>query len=62
MKGFGGILSFMLKENCLEAIGRFIPQLRFTQAAGRGGNDRRSTGNQQPREMLAGGTRPAGNP
>jgi cystathionine gamma-synthase len=34
MKGFGGILSFMLKENSLDAVGRFITQLRFAHAAG----------------------------
>ena len=33
MKGFGGILSFMLKENNLDAVGRFIPRLRFAHAA-----------------------------
>ena len=34
MRGFGGILSFLLKENSLDAVGRFIPRLRFTHAAG----------------------------
>ncbi len=34
MKGFGGILSFLLKENSLDAVGRFIPRLRFAHAAG----------------------------
>jgi cystathionine gamma-synthase len=34
MKGFGGILSFLLKENSLDAVGRFIPHLRFAHAAG----------------------------
>lgn len=34
MKGFGGILSFMLKENTLNAVGRFIKHLRFAHAAG----------------------------
>ncbi len=34
MKGFGGILSFMLKENSLDAVGRFIARLRFAHAAG----------------------------
>ena len=33
MRGFGGILSFMLKENNLEAVGRFLPRLRFAHAA-----------------------------
>jgi len=34
MRGFGGILSFLLKENSLDAVGRFIPYLRFAHAAG----------------------------
>lgn len=34
MRGYGGILSFMLKENRLDAVGRFITQLRFAHAAG----------------------------
>lgn len=34
MRGFGGILSFMLKENSLEAVGRLISHLRFAHAAG----------------------------
>ena len=34
MRGFGGILSFLLKENSLDAVGRFIPHLRFAHAAG----------------------------
>jgi cystathionine gamma-synthase len=34
MKGFGGILSFLLKENSLDAVGWFIPHLRFAHAAG----------------------------
>jgi cystathionine gamma-synthase len=34
MRGFGGILSFLLKENSLDAVGRFIPRLRFAHAAG----------------------------
>lgn len=33
MRGFGGMLSFMLKENTLEAVSRFIPRLRFAHAA-----------------------------
>ncbi len=33
MRGFGGMLSFMLKENTLEAVGRFLPRLRFAHAA-----------------------------
>ncbi len=33
MKGFGGMLSFMLKENSLQAVGRFIPRLQFAHAA-----------------------------
>jgi cystathionine gamma-synthase len=33
MRGFGGMLSFMLKENSLEAVGRFLPRLRFAHAA-----------------------------
>ena len=31
--GFGGMMSFMLKENTLEAVSRFIPRLRFAHAA-----------------------------
>lgn len=34
MRGFGGILSFLLKEDSLDAVGRFIPRLRFAHAAG----------------------------
>jgi len=34
MRGFGGILSFMLKENSLDAVGKFISRLRFAHAAG----------------------------
>lgn len=34
MRGFGGILSFLLKENSLDAGGRFIPHLHFAHAAG----------------------------
>ncbi len=33
MRGFGGMLSFMLKENHLEAVGKFLPRLRFAHAA-----------------------------
>ena len=33
MRGFGGMLSFMLRENSLEAVGRFLPRLRFAHAA-----------------------------
>lgn len=33
MLGFGGMMSFMLKENNLEAVSRFIPRLRFAHAA-----------------------------
>jgi cystathionine gamma-synthase len=33
MRGFGGMLSFMLKENSLAAVGRFMPRLRFAHAA-----------------------------
>ncbi len=33
MRGFGGMMSFMLKENSLEAVGRFIPRLRYAHAA-----------------------------
>jgi cystathionine gamma-synthase len=33
MRGFGGMLSFMLKENTLGAVSRFIPRLRFAHAA-----------------------------
>jgi cystathionine gamma-synthase len=33
MRGFGGMMSFMLKENTLEAVSRFIPRLRFAHAA-----------------------------
>ena len=34
MRGFGGILSFLLKEDSLDAVGRFISHLRFAHAAG----------------------------
>ena len=33
MRGFGGMLSFMLKEDSLEAVSRFLPRLRFAHAA-----------------------------
>jgi cystathionine gamma-synthase len=33
MRGFGGVLSFELKENTLEAVGRFLPQLRYAHLA-----------------------------
>lgn len=33
MRGFGGMLSFMLKENDLRAVSRFLPRLRFAHAA-----------------------------
>ena len=33
MRGFGGMLSFMLKENSLDAVGRFLPRLRYAHAA-----------------------------
>ena len=33
MRGFGGMLSFMLADNRLEAVGRFLPRLRFAHAA-----------------------------
>jgi cystathionine gamma-synthase len=33
MRGFGGMLSFMLKENSLDAVHRFLPRLRFAHAA-----------------------------
>ena len=33
MSGYGGILSFMLKENSLDAVRRFVPRLRFAHAA-----------------------------
>jgi cystathionine gamma-synthase len=32
MRGFGGMLSFMLKENSLDAVRRFLPRLRFAHA------------------------------
>jgi len=33
MRGFGGMLSFMLKENDFDAVGRFLPRLRYAHAA-----------------------------
>ncbi len=33
MQGFGGMLSFMLKDNTFDAVRRFIPRLRFAHAA-----------------------------
>ena len=33
MRGFGGILSFMLKENNFDALRRFLPRLRYAHAA-----------------------------
>lgn len=33
MKGFGGMLSFMLRENTLDAVGRFLPRLKYAHAA-----------------------------
>lgn len=33
MRGFGGVLSFMLKENSLDAVSRFLPRMRFAHAA-----------------------------
>ncbi|MEM7344334.1 MAG: cystathionine gamma-synthase family protein [Chloroflexota bacterium] len=33
MRGFGGMLSFMLKENSFDAVRRFVPRLRFAHAA-----------------------------
>ncbi len=33
MRGYGGMLSFMLKENSFEAVRRFVPKLRFAHAA-----------------------------
>ena len=33
MRGFGGMLSFMLADNRLDAVGRFLPRLRFAHAA-----------------------------
>lgn len=33
MRGFGGMLSFMLKENSFDAVRRFLPHLRYAHAA-----------------------------
>ena len=33
MRGFGGMLSFMLKENSLDAVRRFLPKMRYAHAA-----------------------------
>ncbi|MDX1415834.1 MAG: cystathionine gamma-synthase family protein [Candidatus Promineifilaceae bacterium] len=33
MRGFGGMLSFMLKDNSFDAVKRFLPRLRFAHAA-----------------------------
>ncbi len=33
MRGFGGVLSFMLKENSIDAVTRFLPHLRYAHAA-----------------------------
>ena len=33
MSGFGGVLSFMLKENSLDAVRRLLPRLRLAHAA-----------------------------
>ena len=33
MRGFGGVLSFELKENALDAVGRFLPRLNYAHAA-----------------------------
>ncbi len=33
MRGFGGMLSFMLKENSFGAVRRFVPRLQFAHAA-----------------------------
>jgi cystathionine gamma-synthase len=33
MRGFGGMLSFMLKENSFDAVRRFVPRLRYAHAA-----------------------------
>ena len=33
MRGFGGMLSFMLKENDFDAVRRFLPRLRYAHAA-----------------------------
>jgi cystathionine gamma-synthase len=33
MRGFGGMLSFMLKENSFDAVRRFLPNVRYAHAA-----------------------------
>ncbi len=33
MEGFGGMLSFMLKENSFDAVRRFVPRLQYAHAA-----------------------------
>jgi cystathionine gamma-synthase len=33
MRGFGGVLSFTLKEDDFDAVGRFLPRLRFAHSA-----------------------------
>ena len=33
MRGFGGLLSFVLKENSFDAVKRFLPRLRYAHAA-----------------------------
>ena len=33
MRGFGGVLSFELKENTFEAVRHFLPRLRYAHAA-----------------------------
>jgi cystathionine gamma-synthase len=33
MRGFGGVLSFILKENTFEAVRQFLPRLRYAHAA-----------------------------
>ncbi len=33
MSGYGGMLSFMLKENSFDAVRRFVPRLRYAHAA-----------------------------
>ncbi len=33
MRGFGGMLSFMLKENSLDAVRKFVPRMKYAHAA-----------------------------
>lgn len=33
MRGFGGVLSFMLRQNAFDAVSRFLPKLRYAHAA-----------------------------